>query len=103
MLMGEVVIDVHGIEIAIEEQKADETLTRDASLLDCEDAGDDSKNRDESVSSLNSRLFKVILEPWEEVDNCSGVKFLKNLYKLNNDNEINAINNETYLDRCFKI
>lgn len=62
--IGEVVIDVHGIEMETELQIADVTFIIDCSF-DTDDG--DNKNSEASVSSFNSKLWRVIFE--EEVDN----------------------------------
>ena len=51
--IGDVVIDVQGMEIETELQMAEDTLIIDCSL---EAEGGESKNNDANVSSFNSRL-----------------------------------------------
>lgn len=76
--MGEVVIDVQGMDKDRDEQYAEVIFIND--WLEGEVVEGDNKNRDFNVSSFNSRLFSVIVD--EEVDSCSGLKFLKNLSKM---------------------
>lgn len=77
MQIGDVVIDVHGMRREREEQRAEEIRIRDSESAVVDEG--DSRNRDLRVSSFNSKLCSVIVDPDVDVDNCSGVRFLKNL------------------------